>query len=46
MVPRVIEQKCIVAMRRINLGIGHLALIAKQSLDNFPTAIWRKAPIG
>jgi hypothetical protein len=46
MVPGIIEQKCIVAMRRINLSIRDLTLIAEQGLDNFPAAIGWKAPIG
>jgi hypothetical protein len=46
MVPGIIEQKCIVTVRRINLGIGDLTFIAEQSLNDFPATIWRKAPIG
>jgi hypothetical protein len=46
MVSGIVQQKCIVPMWRINLGIGYLALIAEKGLNNFPAAIGRKAPIG
>src|SRR5690606_31241250 len=46
MVARVVQQKCIVSVRRVNLGIGNRLSVLQQCLYQFARTLWRKAPVG
>ena len=46
MVTRVVEQKGVVAVRRVDFGVGDVAAIVEQRLDDFARALGRKTPVG
>ncbi len=45
-VARIIQQEGVMAVRRVDLRLGHAALVVDQRLHDFLAARRRKAPIG
>ena len=45
-VARVFEQEGVVAMRRVDLGVAHVAPVVEQGLDDLAAARRREAPVG
>jgi len=45
-VARIVEQERIVPVRRVDLGVGHVATVVQERLDDFPRARRREAPVG
>ena len=45
-IARVVQQKRVVAVWRVNFGVAHVQFVVEQRFDNFAAALRRKAPIG